>query len=112
MKRGEVYNARLDPTVGSEQSGIRPVVIVSRDAINDHSPVVLAVPCTTFRGQRVFPSQVVVRAGEGGLAVDTVLMAEQVRTLDKARVLTIRGTLTAPVLRQLDLALKIALDLP
>ena len=49
MKRGEVYDVRLDPIEGSEQGGIRPVVIVSRDVINDRSSVVLAVPCTTYR---------------------------------------------------------------
>jgi len=68
MKRGDVYDARLDPAEGSEQSGSRPVVIVSRDAINISSPIVSAVPCTTYReGRRVYPSQVLVRAPEGGL---------------------------------------------
>lgn len=52
MERGEVYDARLDPVEGSEQGGTRPVVIVSRDAINAYSPVVLAVPCTTYRENR------------------------------------------------------------
>jgi len=111
VRRGEVYNARLDPTVGSEQSGIRPVVIVSRNAINDHSPVVLAVPGTTYRGQRIFPSQVLVRAGEGGLIADTVVMAEQVRAVDKTRLLGARGILSDLVMRQVDIALMIALDL-
>ena len=63
MRRGEVYDARLDPTEGSEQAGTRPVVIVSRDAINAASPVVIVVPCTTYRaGRRLYPSQVVLRA--------------------------------------------------
>ena len=55
MRRGEVYDARLDPTEGSEQAGIRPVVIVSRDAINAASPVFLVVPCTTYRAGRRLP---------------------------------------------------------
>jgi mRNA interferase MazF len=63
VKRGDVYDARLDPIEGSEQGGSRPVVIVSRDAINKSSPVVLAVPCTTYRpDRRIYPSQVLVKA--------------------------------------------------
>jgi mRNA interferase MazF len=54
MKRGEIYDARLEPVEGSEQGGTRPVVIVSRDAINAYSPVVLAVPCTTYQSGKKF----------------------------------------------------------
>jgi mRNA interferase MazF len=69
MERGEVYDARLDPVEGSEQGGTRPVVIVSRDAINAYSPVVLAVPCSTYReNRRVYPTQVLVIAPDGGLS--------------------------------------------
>ena len=52
MRRGNVFDARLDPVEGSEQAGIRPVVVVSRDAINDASPVVVVVSCTTLKGER------------------------------------------------------------
>lgn len=77
MKRGEVYDASLDPTEGSEQAGVRPVIIVSRDAINVASQVVLAVPCTTYRpGKRIYPSQVLVHPPDGGLDRDSVAMAE------------------------------------
>ena len=66
MRRGEVYDARLDPTEGAEQAGSRPVVIVSRDAINASSPVVIVVPCTTYRpGRHLYPSQVLLHASEG-----------------------------------------------
>jgi len=77
VKRGEVYESRLDPTEGSEQAGTRPVIIVSRDAINRASTVVLAVPCTTYRpGRRLYPSQVLLRAPNGGLTTDSVALAE------------------------------------
>ena len=112
MKRGEVYNARLDPTEGSEQSSSRPVVIVSRDAINDNSPVVLVVPCTTDRGQRIYPSQIRLSAGEGGLRQDSIAMGEQVRAIDKGRQGEYWGNLASSALSQLDRALLIALDLP
>lgn len=112
MERGEVYDARLDPVEGSEQGGTRPVVIVSRDAINAYSPVVLAVPCTTYReNRRVYPTQVLVIAPDGGLSNDSILMADQVRVLAKSRLLTLRGKLSSTTLGQLNQALVIALDL-
>lgn len=112
MKRGEVYNARLDPTEGSEQAGNRPIIIVSRDAINASSSVILAVPCTTYRHlQRIYPSQVLIQAPDGGLTTDSVALGEQVRALAKTRLGNLRGMLSASTLAQLDRALLIALDL-
>ena len=113
MRRGEVYDARLDPTEGSEQAGSRPVVIVSRDAINNASPAILVVPCTTYRaGRRLYPSQVLLRAPDGGLDVDSVALGEQVRAPATSRLGRRRGPLSASALAQLDRALLIALDLP
>ena len=113
MRRGEVYDAHLDPTAGSEQAGMRPVILVSRDAINDNSPVVIAVPCATYRpGRRLYPSHVLLRAPEGGLAADSVALAEQVRALDKSRLGRPRGVLSATALAELERALAIAMDLP
>ncbi len=113
MIRGEMYDARLDPTEGSEQAGSRPVVIVSRDAINAASPVILAVPCTTYRpGRRIYPSQVLLHAPDGGLTADSVALGDQVRALAKSRLGRRRGQLSAEALTALDRALLIALDLP
>ena len=112
MKRGEVYDACLDPAEGSEERGTRPVITVSRDAINEAGPVVLAVPCTRYRQQRIYPSQVLLRVPESGLDLDSVAMAEQVRAIDKRRLRLLRGTLTEAVSQRLDRALLIALDLP
>jgi mRNA interferase MazF len=113
MQRGQVFDARLEPVEGSEQGGTRPVIIVSRDAINANSPVVLAVPCTTHRPHRkVYPTQVLIPAGEAGLSNDSIAMADQVRVLSKQRLLKLRGTLTPKSLNQLEQALLIALDLP
>ena len=113
MRRGEVYDPRLNPTEGSEQSGSRPVVIVSRDAINAASPVILAMPCTTYRpGRRIYPSQVLIHAPDGGLRADSVALGDQVRTLAKSRLGRRRGMLSTEALAALDRALLIALDLP
>ncbi|BAZ81928.1 type II toxin-antitoxin system PemK/MazF family toxin [Sphaerospermopsis kisseleviana CS-549] len=113
MRRGEVYDARLEMTEGSEQGGTRPVIIVSRDVINLSSPVVLAVPCTTYQtGKRVYPTQVLILAPDGGLRKDSIAMADQVRVLSKTRFLRLRGVLSDAVMAHLAQALLIALDLP
>lgn len=113
MRRGEVYDARLDPTEGAEQAGSRPVVIVSRDAINTSGPVVIIVPCTTYRpGRRLYPSHVLLHAPDGGLDVDSLALGEQVRALAKSRLRRHRGLLSPQSVAQLDRALLIALDLP
>lgn len=112
MKRGEVFTARLDPTEGSEQAGTRPVIIVSRNALNNSSPVLLVVPCTTYRtGRRVYPTQVLIHAPDGGLDRDSIGLGEQVRVLAKTRLLERRGELSERSLTQLNRALLIALDL-
>ncbi|MEB3311625.1 MAG: type II toxin-antitoxin system PemK/MazF family toxin [Snowella sp.] len=113
MKRGDIYDARLEPVEGSEQGGTRPVIIVSRDVINASSSVVLTVPCTTYQsGKKVYPTQVLVRAPEAGLRNDSIAMADQVRVLSKQRLLRLRGTLNFTTLEKVNRALLIALDLP
>jgi mRNA interferase MazF len=113
MRRGEVYDARLEPTEGSEQGGTRPVIIVSRDVINAASPVVLAVPCTTYRSsKRIYPTQVLIPAPDGGLTHDSLAMTDQIRVLSKSRLLRLRGTLSEEAIAQLNQSLLIALDLP
>lgn len=75
MKRGDVFDARLNPSEGSEQAGVRPVVIVSRDAINQHSTVVVVVPLTKAANvQRNYPNHVTIPNGEGGLTFESVLL--------------------------------------
>lgn len=113
MKRGEIYDARLEPVEGSEQGGTRPVIIVTRDAINAYSPVVLAVPCTTYQtAKRVYPTQVLIQSPDGGLTNDSIAMADQVRVLSKTRLLRLRGMLSDEAMLLLNQTLLIALDLP
>jgi mRNA interferase MazF len=113
VRRGEVYDVRLDPTEGSEQAGTRPVIIVSRDAINTSSPAVIGVPCTTYHpGDKIYPSQILIHAPDGGLDHDSIALGEQLRVLSKTRFGRQRGVLAAQTLAQLDRALLIALALP
>jgi mRNA interferase MazF len=108
-----VFDARLDPVEGSEQAGTRPVIVVSRDAINEASPVVVVVPCTTWKAERrIYPSQVRLRAPDGGLSADSIALGEQVRAIAKTRLRARRGMLSPEALRRLDRALLITLDLP
>ena len=112
MKRGDVFDARLDPTEGSEQAGVRPVVIISRDAINQYSSVVVVVPLTKAANvKRNYPNNVTIATGEGGLTFESVLLGGQVRAISKSRLLRQRGTLSAEIMQQVDRALRITLDL-
>jgi mRNA interferase MazF len=113
MKRGDVYNVRLDPVEGSEQGGSRPVIVVSRNSINTNSPTVLAIPCTTYRpGKRIYVTQVLISAPEGGLSANSIALAEQVRILSKSRFGDYRGSLSLEIMEQISTALALALDLP
>jgi len=111
-KRGDVFLARLDPREGSEQAGSRPVIVVTRDAINQSSPVVVVVPCTdaSHKG-RIYPSQVLIKAGEGGLTKDSVALGEQVRGISTTRLVKQLGALRPVTLALIGAALKITLDL-
>lgn len=112
MLRGDVYCALLDPTKGSEQAGTRPVIIVSRDAINLHSPLVIVVPVTGRENKTtIYPSQVVLKAGDGGLAKESVALGEQVRAMSKGRLGKPLGHLPGHRMTEINAALKIALDL-
>jgi mRNA interferase MazF len=113
MRRGDVYLVDLNPALGSEQSGLRPVIVVSRDAINRSSPVVTAVPCTSWNPERrLYPSQILIRTPEGGLRGDSIALGEQVRAIAKDRLRERWGRLDESTIRRLDRALLIALDLP
>jgi len=112
MKRGDVFDARLNPTEGSEQAGVRPVVIVSRNAINDNSSVVVVVPLTKAANiKRNYPNNVTIANGAGGLTFESVLLGGQVRAISTSRLLRQRGTLSAEIMQQVDRALRITLDL-
>jgi mRNA interferase MazF len=112
MRRGDVFDARLNPTEGSEQAGIRPIVIVSRDAINKNSSVIVIVPLTKAANvKRDYPNNVKIAEGAGGLTTDSVLLGGQVRAISKSRLLRQRGTLPVDIMRQVDHALRITLNL-
>lgn len=85
VKRGDIYYADLSPVVGSEQGGVRPVLIVQNDIGNKFSPTVIAAAITSQRDKTNLPTHIEVDAGHCGLAKDSVVLLEQVRTIDKRR---------------------------
>lgn len=112
MKRGEVYLVRLDPVEGSEQAGTRPCLIVTRDAINRYSPVVMITPFTDAANiSRIYPSDVLIRSSEGGLAVDSVALTGQTRAIAKTRLIRQLGFLSRTTMNKIDEALEVTLDL-
>ena len=85
IKRGEIYYADLSPVVGSEQGGVRPVLIVQNDVGNRYSPTVIAAAITSQRDKAKLPTHIEINAQTCGLAKNSVVLLEQVRTLDKRR---------------------------
>ncbi|PWB80160.1 MAG: hypothetical protein C3F08_05055 [Candidatus Methylomirabilota bacterium] len=114
MKRGEVYWASLSPRSGSEQRGIRPVIVVSHDAFNQAPGwrSVIVVPISTSASQaRRGPTAVPLPAGVGGLKEDSVALCHQVTTLDRSKLTSLAGLLPSELLAQVGEGLRIAQDL-
>ena len=106
MKRGDIYRADLDPVVGSEQGGIRPVLIIQNDAGNLHSPTVIVAAITSRKKKAYMPVHVLIRAAESGLPTDSVVLTEQVRTLEKSRLSRYLGHLSEEAMARIDQALE------
>lgn len=111
VTRGEIYIAGLDPIVGSEQGGTRPVLIVQNDTGNRFSPTVVALAVTSQIAKARLPTHVLVPAGESGLSCDSVVLAEQIRTLDKRRLRDRIGRVPAAKMAEVDAALRVSLGL-
>ena len=106
MKRGDIYRADLDPVVGSEQGGVRPVLIIQNDAGNLHSPTVIVAAITSRRKKAHMPVHVTITAAESGLPADSVVLTEQVRTLEKSRLTHYLGHVTDAAMVRIDQALR------
>ena len=111
VKRGEIYYADLSPVVGSEQGGIRPVLIVQNDVGNKHSPTVIAAAITSKKEKSQLPTHISVTAQSCGLSKDSVVLLEQVRTLDKRRLKERMGELDSSSMAQVNNALQVSLGL-
>ena len=111
VKRGEIYYADLSPVVGSEQGGIRPVLIVQNDVGNKHSPTVIAAAITSQRDKSRMPTHIELQADKCGLAKDSIVLLEQIRTIDKKRLRDKMGELDLRSMNKVDTALSISFGL-
>jgi mRNA interferase MazF len=111
IKRGDIYYADLSPVVGSEQGGIRPVLIVQNDVGNRYSPTVIAAAITSRMGKTKLPTHIDIYADRVGLAKDSVVLLEQVRTIDKQRLGEKMGHLDVETMNAVDDAISISLGL-
>lgn len=111
VHRGEIYYADLSPVVGSEQGGVRPVLIVQNDVGNKFSPTVIAAAITSRHDKANLPTHIEVTTENSGLMKDSVVLLEQVRTLDKHRLKEKMGTLDSASMNEVNRAISISLGL-
>ncbi|MBR3628962.1 MAG: type II toxin-antitoxin system PemK/MazF family toxin [Oscillospiraceae bacterium] len=111
VKRGDIYYADLSPVVGSEQGGIRPVLIVQNDVGNRHSPTVIAAAITSRLDKAKLPTHISLDAATCGLQKDSIVLLEQIRTIDKRRLKDKMGSIDQTSMSKVDHALSISFGL-
>ena len=109
IKRGELYYADLSPVVGSEQGGVRPILIVQNDTGNKYSPTIIAAAVTSKMSKAKLPTHIELSANEFGLTKDSVILLEQIRTLDKRRLKERIGELSTDTMQKVNVGLLISL---
>ena len=111
IRRGDIYYADLRPVVGSEQGGVRPVLIIQNDIGNLHSPTVICAAITSKMNKAKIPTHVELETGKYDLVKDSVVLLEQLRTIDKQRLRDKICRLDSEILKKVDRALEISLEL-
>ena len=112
VKRGDIFYADLSPVVGSEQGGTRPVLIVQNDTGNKHSPTVIAAAITSQTNKAKLPTHIELTGGSVGLSKDSVVLIEQIRTIDKRRLREHMGRLDEGMMNRVDTAIAVSFGLP
>ncbi len=111
VKRGDIYYADLSPVVGSEQGGLRPVLIIQNDVGNRYSPTVIAAAITSRMGKTRLPTHIDIYAEKAGLSKDSVILLEQIRTLDKQRLKEKMGHLDDGMMNEVNNAIAVSFGL-
>ena len=111
VRRGDIFYADLNPVVGSEQGGIRPVLVVQNDVGNKYSPTVIVAAITSQIDKAKLPTHVELKSADYGLEKDSVILLEQLRTIDKRRLKERITFLDQEIMEKIDEALKISLGL-
>ena len=112
IRRGDIFYADLSPVVGSEQGGLRPVLIIQNDVGNRYSPTVIAAAITSRMGKTRLPTHIDIYAEKAGLAKDSVILLEQIRTLDKRRLKEKMGHLDDHMMNEVNTAIAVSFGLP
>ena len=111
VRRGDVVLCDLSPVVGTEQAGVRPVVVMQIDRANAASPHTIIVPFTTKIRRSLLPSHALISSGSGGLRQDSVALCEQIRVIDKRRIIKVLGALEKSDIEKVERALSTILGL-
>lgn len=111
MKRGDIYYADLRPVIGSEQGGVRPVLIIQNDVGNKHSPTVICAAITSRMNKAKLPTHIELNASKYDMVKDSVILLEQLRTIDKKRLKDRVCHLDQEIMKEVNLGLKVSLEL-
>ncbi|HMT08745.1 MAG TPA: type II toxin-antitoxin system PemK/MazF family toxin [Pyrinomonadaceae bacterium] len=111
VTRGDIYLVEFDPAVGSEIAKTRPAIVLQNDTANRYSPITIVAAITSKFDDNLYPTEVLIRSGEAGLKQDSVVALNQIRTIDKARIIKRIGKVTSFTLKRIDVALKISVGL-
>lgn len=111
IKRGDMFYADLSPVIGSEQGGIRPVLIIQNDVGNKYSPTVIAAAITSQTNKSKLPTHININSKEYGLMKDSVILTEQIRTIDKSRLMEKIGQIDEGTMNQVNNALGVSFGL-
>jgi mRNA interferase MazF len=111
LKRGEVYLVNFDPVVGAEIKKTRPALILQNDIANRYSPLTIVSAITSQYGDQLYPTEVLLRAGEGGTSLDSVVLLNQIRSVDRARLVKRLGAVPSETMHRVHRALQISLGL-
>ena len=110
IKRGDIYYADLNPAVASEQGGIRPVLVVQNDVGNCYSPTII-IAVLTSKSKKKLPTHISIHSGEGNIAMDSTVLLEQLRTIDKFRLQKYVGSISGETMDRIDRAMLVSLGL-
>ena len=111
VSRGEIYYAELSPVVGSEQGGLRPVLIIQNDVGNRNAPTTIVAPITSKLGKTTLPTHINLKTNEGGLKTESIVLLEQIRVIDKQRLRCKMGQLGLDKMESIDNGIKVSLGL-
>lgn len=110
-KRGEIYLVSFDPTVGAEIQKTRPALVLQNDIANEHSPITIVAAITSQLDETLYPTEVLIQSSEGGLSMNSVVLLNQIRSIDKQRLVKRLGKLTSGTMALVNQAIQVSLGL-